>query len=618
MKILFLTSSFNGLSQRAWVELDRLNHQVKVHVAGTSEGMTDAVSSYQPELIIAPYLKHAIPEIIWKNYTCLVVHPGIAGDRGSCSLDWAILNNEEEWGVTIIQATEKMDAGPVWATATFPMRNVSKSFLYRHEVTQAAMQALMQTVQKFEEKNFIPQSQKEIDTKKKGKWNRATNENDFSFSWNDDKTSIIRKINSADSYPGALCKILNEEYYCYGVVEEEKLSVIAIPPFRREKQSPNSTQSVGLLRSARNDGTHLDPQDFVGEILAQRHHAICIATKDGALWIQCLKKKKGESIKLPAAIALSDEGKTIPESTMHIFEEDSSSKTFREIRYEEVNDVGYLYFDFYNGAMSTQQCNRLRQAFITARERNTKVIVLMGGEDIWSNGIHLNLIEASDNPAQASWENINAMDDLIHEIICTETHYVISALQGNAGAGGVALALAADKVVARKGIVFNPHTRNMGLYGSEYWTYLLPRRIGTQRALLFTEQCLPWGTDIAMEVKLIDECFENTAEAFRKKVKTVAEEVASLSYFPQLLTAKKFKRKRDDSYKPLSKYREEELEKMHKNFFEDDEGYDYKRYCFVHKINPAEKADAIADKDLFSERRKIWRRRKSEKLFYEA
>lgn len=582
MKILFIVTSFNGMSQRAWIELDRLNHQVKVHTASTPKNMTDAVNAYKPDLIIAPYLKTAIPESIWKNYTCLIVHPGIVGDRGPCSLDWAILNNEKELGVTILQAVEKMDAGPIWATTAFPMRNVSKSSLYRHEVTQAAMQGLLQAVQRFEEKYFIPQLQQEIDITGKGKWNRATNQNDFKFSWSDDTASIIRKINAADSYPGALCNILNDEYYCYGAVEEEIF-----------KGEP-------------------------GKILAQHHHAICMATKDAAVWIQCLKKKGAGSVKLPAAITLSDKAKNIPESTINIFEDDLSVKTFREIRYEEANNVGYLHFDYYNGAMSTEQCTRLHQAFIAARQRNTKVIVLMGGEDLWSNGIHLNSIEASENPAQTSWENINAIDDLINEIICTDTHYVISAMQGNAGAGGVALALAADKVLARKGIVFNPHTRNMGLYGSEYWTYLLPKRVGTERAVLFTEQCLPWGTDIALEVKLIDDCFENTAEAFRQKVKSTAEELAALSYFPQLLAAKKFKRKRDESYKLLRQYREEELEKMYKNFFEDDWGYDWKRHCFVHKINPKEKTEAIADKDLFSERRKIWRRRKYEKLFYEV
>ena len=55
---------------------------------------------------------------------------------------------------------------------------------------------------------------------------------------------------------------------------------------------------------------------------------------------------------------------------------------------------------------------------------------------------------------------------------------VVAALQGNAGAGGVILALAADQVWARPGVVLNPHYQGMsGLYGSEYWTYLLPKRV---------------------------------------------------------------------------------------------------------------------------------------------
>lgn len=588
MKILFITTSFNGLSQRAWVELDRLNHQVKVYVVSAKNNMVDVVHDFVPDLIVAPYLKTAIPEIIWKNFTCFIVHPGIIGDRGSSSLDWAILNNQQEWGVTVLQATEKMDAGPVWATATFSVRNVAKSFLYRHEVTQSAMKALLEAVQKFEE-NFSPKQAGDIESVKRGKWNRSTNEDDFKFSWNDETNAIIRKINAADSYPGALCTIFNNEYYAYGAGEEETLK--GIP----------------------------------GEILAKCNGAVCMATKDGALWIHCLKKKQPGAIKLPAAIVMGDAAGHVNESVLNIFNDNHSVKTFREIWYEEHNSVGYLHFDFYNGAMSTRQCVLLREAFVEIKQRDVKVIVLMGGADIWSNGIHLNLIEASENPAQTSWENINAIDNLIYEIVSAESHYIVSALQGNAGAGGVSLALAADKVIARKGIVLNPHTRNMGLYGSEYWTYLLPKRIGTERATLFTEQCLPWGTDIALEVKLIDSCFEETGKKFLNKIKSTAEEIASLSYFPQLLTAKKFKRKRDESYKPLQKYREEELDKMYKNFFEDDWGYDYKRYCFVHKVNPVnkdstgeEKINSVDDKDLFSERRKIWRRRKYEKLFYEV
>ena len=75
MKILFIATSFNGMCQRAWVELDRLNHQVKVHVVSTQKNMIDAVNAYEPDLIIAPYLKTAIPDHL-EEFFCLIFIPG--------------------------------------------------------------------------------------------------------------------------------------------------------------------------------------------------------------------------------------------------------------------------------------------------------------------------------------------------------------------------------------------------------------------------------------------------------------------------------------------------------------------------------------------------------------
>ena len=112
-----------------------------------------------------------------------------------------------------------------------------------------------------------------------------------------------------------------------------------------------------------------------------------------------------------------------------------------------------------------------------------KVIVLAGGSDFFSNGIHLNVIEAATDPAQESWRNLHAINDVVREIVETDSHVVVSALAGDAAAGGVPLALAADLVVAREDVVLNPYYRHMGgLYGSEYWTYLLPRRVGAEMA----------------------------------------------------------------------------------------------------------------------------------------
>lgn len=575
MTILFLTDSFNGMAQRLWIELDRHDHQVHVQIAVSGEAMLNAVEECKPDLIVAPILTKKIPEAIYKNHICLIVHPGIKGDRGASSLDWAILNEEKKWGVSIIQAVEKMDAGPLWATHNFKMRPATKAELYRNEVAQAAAKGILETIEYIEREDFIPEVINYDDASVKGKWNKKATQNDFEFSWEDHSSEIITKTRAADSAPGILMDFFGKHYYCYGSHLETSL-----------KGKP-------------------------GEILAQRNKAICVATAESAVWITHLKISEEKSIKLPATIALNEFSKEIPVSKMSPFETISGA-TWQEIRFEQQNDIGYLHFDFYNGAMSADQCNRLRETIIQAKTK-VKMIVLMGGNDVWSNGIDLNIIEASKNSADTAWENINALDDLILEIIQSTSHYIICALQGNAGAGGVALALSGDKFIARNGIVLNPHTKNMGLYGSEYWTYLLPKRIGIDKATKFTEECLPWGMAVAKEIGLVDDYQGETPAEFMEFIRKQAESVRSLTYFDKLLMAKQFQQRKDEMNKPLSKYREEELAKMKSNFYEDDMGFAEKRYRFVHKI-PNAKSHGISD--LYASRRNIYRKRKWESITY--
>ncbi len=564
------------MAQRLWIELDRLNHHIKITIPGSQPGrLVAGVHSYRPDLIIAPYLLTKIPREIYEEYTCLIVHPGIPGDRGASSLDWAILRKAEEWGVTILQAVEKMDAGPVWAYRHFPLPERSKAGLYRCEVTQAAVDAVLESVEKFGKGNFKPKALDYSDPFFTGKWNRKTRQEDYRFEWDESTSRIITKIRAADSTPGVLIRLEGREFYAFGAWKESRL-----------KGNP-------------------------GEVLGQRNRAVCLATGDGAVWITHLKENVPGAIKLPATLALGNNAGHIPSLHLSAFEK-TEGETWQEIRFEQEDGIGYLHFDFYNGAMDADQCIRLREALVEAKKR-VKLIVLAGGKDIWSNGIHLNIIEQSENPADESWKNILAIDDLIEEIILSTDHYIISALQGNAGAGGVPFALAADKVLARRGIVLNPHTKNMGLYGSEYWTYLLPKRIGFEKARRFTEDALPWGTDIAFEIGLIDGVHGDTPEEFMEYVRAEARKIISLPYFDKLLKSKKFQRKKDERNKPLHKYREEELAIMYKNFYDDDRDYHFRRHCFVHKI-PIE--NALIDEDLFRKRREIYRKRKWEKLDY--
>jgi putative two-component system hydrogenase maturation factor HypX/HoxX len=311
-----------------------------------------------------------------------------------------------------------------------------------------------------------------------------------------------------------------------------------------------------------------------GEWIARQGGRLARATADGAVWIGHLRRAEPEAVKLPAAAVLADIAAGLPEQAGH-----------HDIWYDERGGVGFLHFPFHNGAMSTEQCQRLRDAFVEATKRPTKVIALMGGPDFWSNGIHLGTIETADSPADESWRNINAMNDLCEAVIACGSHLTIAAMHGNAGAGGVFMALAADMVLARAGVVLNPHYKGMGnLYGSEYWTYLLPKRCGVDGAARLTQARLPVGAAEAKEMGLIDDCFGANAPEFRAEVERMAVGLAASPDIDERLSAKRLARLADEAEKPLAAYRAEELERMTLNFYGFDPSYHVARWNFIRKV----------------------------------
>lgn len=110
--------------------------------------------------------------------------------------------------------------------------------------------------------------------------------------------------------------------------------------------------------------------------------------------------------------------------------------------------------------------------------KDVDVLVFKGSKRNWSNGIHLNVIEHSNNAQQEAWENIVAINKIVKAMYKISDKMTISAIQANAGAGGVYLALATDYCFAKDGIVFNPHYKNMGLYGSELHTATAALKFG--------------------------------------------------------------------------------------------------------------------------------------------
>jgi putative two-component system hydrogenase maturation factor HypX/HoxX len=554
MRILLVSSAYNSLTQRVHAELADRGHEVAVELALGDEVMRQAVRRHDPALVIAPMLTTAIPSDIWSARPCFIVHPGPRGDRGPSSLDWAIMDGARRWGVTVLQANAQMDAGDIWASVEFPVPACSKSSLYRTEVADAALDAVLAAVARFAAGGYRPEP---LDYSRPGVTGRCRppcRQTDRRIDWLAETTpAVVAKLRAADSSPGILDAIGDGEYFLFGGYEDDKL-----------RGEP-------------------------GSIIAQRDGAVCRATVDAAVWIPQLRRRPAPggpaTFNLPAALALRGSLAGVPHIPAPLTRP-PGLRTYQQISYRESAGVGYLEFSFPGGAMSTGQCRRLLAAYRHAQARQVKVIVLGGARDFFSNGIHLNVIEAAVDPAAESWRNINAIDDLVEAILTTTDQLTVAAIAGNAAAGGLMLALAADQVWCRAGAVLNPHYRLMGLHGSEYWTYTLPRRAGAREAARLTEACLPVTPASALRYGLVDKVIAGGIAGYHTQVATLAAELARSPDYPARLAAKTEQLAAAEKQRPLAAYRAAELAIMCRNFSGPGEPYPQLRRAFVYKHKP--------------------------------
>jgi enoyl-CoA hydratase/carnithine racemase/methionyl-tRNA formyltransferase len=621
MKILFLCTAHNSLSQRLYLAL-KSSHDVTIEYALSDSLMISAAQLAKPDLIVCPFLTARVPKEVYNNYLTLIIHPGPPGDAGPSALDWLLMGDDgsvedskklleylgqdsrpgrSHWGVTILQAIEQFDAGPIWAFEQFPINidqvGLTKSELYRGPVSRAAILAGITAIKRIQQAAgsgpVLPSLKANPDYRilsvsaqvpfQGGKTHDRpllkAAQRDFDISRHTAK-QISRRIRCGDSQPGSLSKIFGQNLYLYGGIIEE---------------CPNGP----------NPGAF--PAAGPGTIIAVRNDAVCIQTCDGrGIWITHIRRPKRAQDaalwpKVSAVPGLVELGILQRENLRQLEWElpndwaKSTFSTFQEVWIDfvtygpENKRAAYVYFDFYNGAMSTSQCSHLIEALEYVLRTHTthspiSALVLMGGA-YFSNGIALNVIEASSDPSQTSWENINRIDDVVFHLLHSfkaASIPTIAAMKGNAAAGGVALATSCDIVISGADVVLNPAYRGIGLYGSEYHTLSYFGRCGEAKAREILRSMTPLSPFDARAIGLVDHVFPGTGAVLDKRIRN---HVAVIVRSGSLGRVKCWKSSLDLSLGNLARIRAAELGEMSRDFWSARSNrYHTRRFAFVRKV----------------------------------
>lgn len=524
------------------------------------------------------------------------------------------------WGVTILQAMEEYDAGPVWAFDQFPIDidqpGMNKSTLYRGSLTRAAVSATRAAISRIQDaaidkcddlwihqrsprSDHDPLSNLKVYSPclhAKSEYGRLSvgesmpflggrlhhrpllkaAQRDFDVNRHTAQ-HISRRIWCADSQPGALSRLFGPSLYVYGGhIEDNALE----------------RQGLTLMLGAT-------------AVLGVRGEAVCVATYDGrGIWISHIRRPKAKHDnalwpKVPAASGLIELGVLTEAQCRRLYWpcftgwSRSFTKTLQEVWVDfhtdqHMNNTAYLYFDFYNGAMSTSQCSHLIEAMDyilshVARGNQVNAAVLMGGS-YFSNGIALNVIEAASDPSTESWLNINRIDDVVYYLLHefpARGILTVAAIRGNAAAGGVALATACDIVIAGHEVVLNPSYRAVGLFGSEYHTLSYYGRCGEQNAKALLRSMTPLSPSQAQQVGLVDYVFPGTGDILDDYIRTHV----SFLLQPRVLKRGFWKSRVDLSPAALARARALELCEMSKDFWSARSvRYHSRRFDFVRKV----------------------------------
>jgi methionyl-tRNA formyltransferase len=160
------------------------------------------IKEINPDLIITAAYGQLIPKEILDipKRGSLNVHPSLLPKyRGSSPIQSAILNGEEETGISIILMDEKMDHGNIVSQLKYEIPPNSTTKILKKELSKKGAELLIETIPKWMEKKIksVPQDDSQATYTKK------INKEDGRINWQNEAKRIEKETRAFNPWPGA-------------------------------------------------------------------------------------------------------------------------------------------------------------------------------------------------------------------------------------------------------------------------------------------------------------------------------------------------------------------------------------------------------------------------------
>lgn len=164
--------------------------------------ITEQIKNLKPDIIIVIAYSQIIPKEILSipKYGCINLHCSLLPKyRGSAIIQAAILNNDKETGLTIMQMDSGLDTGPILAQTSIPINdNDTYGSLY-DKLAILAPDFLINILIKYINNEITPQIQDET----KVSYVNQIIKSDGLINWNKKADEIKRLVNAMSPWPSA-------------------------------------------------------------------------------------------------------------------------------------------------------------------------------------------------------------------------------------------------------------------------------------------------------------------------------------------------------------------------------------------------------------------------------
>ncbi len=178
-------------------------------IKARSPEFMEQLAAYKPDLIVVVAYGQMLPKAILNlpRYGCLNVHTSLLPKyRGAAPIQWALLQGDEETGVTIMRMDEGLDTGPIVAVARTPISSLDNSQTLHDRLASLGAHLLLETIP-----GYVGGTMEAVPQPTEGAcYARKITKEDGEIDWSLTAKAVCNRVRGFTPWPGAFTYLRDE------------------------------------------------------------------------------------------------------------------------------------------------------------------------------------------------------------------------------------------------------------------------------------------------------------------------------------------------------------------------------------------------------------------------